>query len=89
VIEWQEGSALALPFAEGSFNAVFCQQALQFFPARAAALREMRRVLEEGGRLAVSVFRSLEHRPDLAAVAAALERHLGPQESERPVSRCA
>lgn len=78
-IEWREGDALAPPFAEGSFDAVFCQQALQFFPDRAAALREMRRVLAEGGRLAVSVFRSLEHRPDLAAVAAALERHLGPQ----------
>lgn len=77
-IEWREGDALALPFAEGSFDAVFCQQALQFFPDRAAALREMRRVLAPDGRLALSVFRSIEHRPDLAAIAESLERHVGP-----------
>jgi ubiquinone/menaquinone biosynthesis C-methylase UbiE len=77
-IEWREGDAQAVPFGDGSFDVVFCQQALQFFADRAAALREMRRVLAEGGRLALSVFRSIEHRPDLAAVAAALERHIGP-----------
>jgi ubiquinone/menaquinone biosynthesis C-methylase UbiE len=78
-VEWQEGNALALPFADGSFDVVFCQQALQFFPDRAAALREMRRVLAAGGRLVLGVFRSIEHRPDLAAVAEALERRVGPQ----------
>jgi len=78
-IEWREGSALALPFADGSFDVVFCQQALQFFPDRAAALHEMHRVLAADGRLALSVFRSIEHRPEMAALAAALERHMGPE----------
>jgi ubiquinone/menaquinone biosynthesis C-methylase UbiE len=30
-IEWCEGSALALPFEDGTFNVVLCQLGLQFF----------------------------------------------------------
>ena len=52
-IEWREGSALALPFADGSFDVVLCQQALQFFPDRSAALQEMHRTLATNGRIAV------------------------------------
>ena len=44
-IDWHLGSATELPFADGSFEVVFCQQGLQFFPDRAAAMREMSRVL--------------------------------------------
>ena len=44
-IRWQEGSAVALPCAEAAFEVVCCQQGLQFFPDRGAALREMHRVL--------------------------------------------
>jgi ubiquinone/menaquinone biosynthesis C-methylase UbiE len=78
-IEWYEGSALALPFADGSFDVVLCQQALQFFPDRPAALQEMHRTLATNGRLAVSVFRSIEFRPEVAALAEALERYVGPE----------
>ena len=77
-IEWREGSALELPFEDGAFDVVCCQQALQFFPDRAAALREMHRVLVADGRVALSVFRSIEHRPEVAAIAESLERHAGP-----------
>jgi len=55
-IEWHEASALALPFADSGFDVVLCQQGLQFFPDKALALREMRRVLRPGGRLALSVW---------------------------------
>jgi ubiquinone/menaquinone biosynthesis C-methylase UbiE len=41
VVEWREGDALALPFAEAVFDLVCCQQGLQFFPDRRTALREM------------------------------------------------
>jgi ubiquinone/menaquinone biosynthesis C-methylase UbiE len=44
-ITWQEGNLEALPFEEGTFDVVLCQQGLQFCPNRAAAVREMRRVL--------------------------------------------
>ena len=42
-----------LPFADDSFDLAYCQQALQFFPDRPAALRELRRVLVPGGRTAL------------------------------------
>jgi ubiquinone/menaquinone biosynthesis C-methylase UbiE len=55
-IEWLEGSALAIPLPDASADVVLCQQGLQFFPDKALALREMRRVLVSGGRLALSVW---------------------------------
>jgi SAM-dependent methyltransferase len=55
-IEWRQGSAQALPFDDGVFDVVVCQQGFQFFPDRMAALHQMRRVLHAGGRVALSVF---------------------------------
>jgi len=78
-VEWQEGSALAMPFADGSFDLVLCQQGLQFFPDRPTALREMHRVLVPGGRMALSVWRPIQFKPFHAALADALTRHVGPQ----------
>jgi len=62
-IDWREGSAMALPLPDASFDLALCQHGLQYFPERAAALREMRRVLAPGGRAAICVWRSLEHNP--------------------------
>jgi SAM-dependent methyltransferase len=76
-LEWREGSVLALPFADGEFDAVFCQLGLQFFPERPAALSEMRRVLTPGGRLGASVYSSIERNPAAVALSDALDRHLG------------
>jgi ubiquinone/menaquinone biosynthesis C-methylase UbiE len=55
-IEWLERSALDLRLEDASFDAVLCQQGLQFFPDKLVALKEMRRVLDRGGRLALSVW---------------------------------
>jgi SAM-dependent methyltransferase len=55
-VEWIEGSALAVPLPDASVDVVLCQQGLQFFPDKALSLREMRRVLDRGGRLALSVW---------------------------------
>ncbi|MFZ0976523.1 MAG: class I SAM-dependent methyltransferase, partial [Solirubrobacteraceae bacterium] len=57
-IEYLDASADALPFDGGSFDVVLCQQGLQFFPARAAAVGEMRRVLRPGGVAGVAVWAS-------------------------------
>ena len=47
-------SALDLPFAAASFDAVTCLEALEFLPDDTAALREMARVLRPGGVLLVT-----------------------------------
>src|SRR6185436_6273038 len=58
-IEWLERSALDLGLDGASFDAVLCQQGLQFFPDKPVALREMRRVLDRNGRLALSVWNNV------------------------------
>ncbi|MDH3601150.1 MAG: class I SAM-dependent methyltransferase [Candidatus Tectomicrobia bacterium] len=73
-VEWRRGNALELPFDDNTFDAVLCLQGLQFFPDRVAGLAEMRRVLKSTGRLAVSVWSSLEYCKGHDALARALER---------------
>jgi ubiquinone/menaquinone biosynthesis C-methylase UbiE len=51
-----QGDAAALPWEEGRFSAVACQACLPFLPDPVRALREMRRVLRPGGRVAVTAF---------------------------------
>lgn len=76
-IRWRQGDAVALRFSNGAFDLAFCQQGLQFFPDRLAALREIRRVLVPGGRLAVAVWRRIGCCPYFLALAQALEHHAG------------
>jgi SAM-dependent methyltransferase len=75
-IDWREGSALALPLPDDAFDLALCQAGLQFFPDRLQALREMHRVLCSGGRVAISVWRSLEHHPVQQVLWEAIARHL-------------
>ena len=82
-IRWQEGSAIALPFAEATFEVVCCQQGLQFFPDRGAALREMHRVLVPGGRVVLGVWRAIEENPGAAAFSAALARYVSAEAGVR------
>jgi SAM-dependent methyltransferase len=49
-IEWLEGDAAALPLPDATFDAVLCQQGLQYFADQPAAAAEVRRVLASGGR---------------------------------------
>ena len=76
-IDWRSGSAQELPFPDGTFELVLCQQGIQFFPDRVGALREMRRVLVAGGRLGVSVSAGLGQQPVYTAINRAMERHTG------------
>lgn len=62
-IDWREGSAMALPLPDASFDLAVCQHGLQYFSDRAAALCEMHRVLAPGGRVAICVWRYVEHNP--------------------------
>jgi ubiquinone/menaquinone biosynthesis C-methylase UbiE len=78
-IDWRQGDAEALPVADEAFDLVLCQQGLQFFPHRGAALAEMHRVLAPDGRLALSVMRPIAHNAGWGALADALARHAGPE----------
>lgn len=78
-IEWREADAGALPFADQAFDAVLCQLGLQFFADRATALVETYRVLRPGGRVVLMVWRPIERASGFAVLAAALDRHIGPE----------
>jgi ubiquinone/menaquinone biosynthesis C-methylase UbiE len=59
-IEWRQADALALPFADQSFDAVVCQFGAMFFPDKVQGYKEARRVLKPGGRFFFSVWDRIE-----------------------------
>jgi SAM-dependent methyltransferase len=83
-VQWLEGSVQAMPFADEVFTLVLCQQGMQYFPDRIAALREMQRVLVSGGRLVLSTWRAVERTPGFLALGQALARHISPQAGVLP-----
>ena len=52
-LEWVEGDALALPFADESFDAATVGFGVRNLSELDKGLRELRRVLHQGGRLAI------------------------------------
>ena len=48
-VEWRQADAMQLPFADESFDVVVCQFGVMFFPDKAKAFAEARRVLRPGG----------------------------------------
>jgi SAM-dependent methyltransferase len=59
-VTWRQADAQALPFADGSFDAVLCQFGAMFFPDRVAAYRETKRVLKPVGQFLFSVWDRIE-----------------------------
>jgi ubiquinone/menaquinone biosynthesis C-methylase UbiE len=78
-LEWRQGDAETLPFPLTSFDRVLCQMALMFFPDRARALREMRRVAAHDGVAAVVVPASLVDQPAYGPFVEMATRHAGPE----------
>ena len=77
-ITWLQADATALPVDDATFDVAICQQGLQFFPDKHAALTEMHRALKPGGRLAIATWTAVEQSP-FHAVIRALEHDLGPE----------
>ncbi|MEX2540356.1 MAG: class I SAM-dependent methyltransferase [Trueperaceae bacterium] len=75
-IEWCRSSAEALPFDDGSFDAVVSQFGLMFVADKQGAVDEMMRVLVPGGRFAVAVFDSLDKAPGYSAMTSVVEREV-------------
>ena len=86
-IEWQVGNANALPFPDGAFDIVAIQQALQFFPDQAGALRECFRVLAPGGVIGIGVWSALEKQGLQQPYAEAIERITGSPAMHAPYGR--
>jgi ubiquinone/menaquinone biosynthesis C-methylase UbiE len=81
-ITWREASADALPLPDAGTEVACCQQGLQFFGDRAAALAELHRVTAPGGRLGLSVCRPLGHQPGYVPLVEALRRRVGQPAAE-------
>lgn len=72
-IDWHRADVMDLPFADDAFDVALCNQGLQFFPDRIAALMGIRRVLRSGARLATNTYCAVETCPGHFAVTQALE----------------
>lgn len=77
-LDWREGDAAELPFADSTFDLVVCQSALMFFPDATRALGEMARVCEPGGTVGVQVYGGLSDQPAYGPWVSLVARHGGP-----------
>lgn len=78
-IEWTEATADRLPFPTGAFDAVLCQQGIQFFPDLDAAMVEAARVTRPGGLVAVTAWLPVERSDYMSAQLEAVRSILGPE----------
>lgn len=82
-VRYLESAAAPLAVRTGLFDVALCQQGLQFFDDRRAALLEMRRALRPGGRLVASTWASIQYCPAHAAVHRVVTEHLPSEASQR------
>jgi ubiquinone/menaquinone biosynthesis C-methylase UbiE len=59
-VEWRQADAMKLPFPDAAFDAVVCQFGAMFFPDKAKAFAEVRRVLKPGGMFVFNVWDRIE-----------------------------
>jgi SAM-dependent methyltransferase len=85
-VEWRQADAMQLPFADESFDAVVCQFGAMFFPDKAKAFAEARRVLEPGGVFIFNVWDRLGENEFAETVTRALES-VFPQDPPRFMAR--
>ncbi|MBI3805637.1 MAG: methyltransferase domain-containing protein [Nitrospirae bacterium] len=72
-VVWRQADAMALPFPDGTFDAVVCQFGVMFFPEKAKAFSEARRVLRPGGFFIFSLWDRITENEFADTVTAALE----------------
>ena len=72
-VEWRQADAMQLPFGDGMFDAVVCQFGVMFFPDKARAFAETRRVLKPGGVFMFNVWDRIEENEFAETVTSALE----------------
>jgi SAM-dependent methyltransferase len=72
-VEWRQADAMQLPFEDETFDAVICQFGVMFFPDKAKAFSEVRRVLSPGGVFLFNVWDRIEENEFADIVTTALE----------------
>jgi SAM-dependent methyltransferase len=72
-VEWHQADAMQLTFPDGTFDAVVCQFGVMFFPDKARAFSEARRVLRPGGVFIFNVWDRIEENEFADTVTSALE----------------
>jgi ubiquinone/menaquinone biosynthesis C-methylase UbiE len=72
-VEWRQADAMRLPFGDGTVDAVVCQFGAMFFPEKAEAFSEARRVLRAGGLFIFNVWDRIEENEFADTVSTALE----------------
>ena len=85
-VEWRQADAMALPFGDATFDAVVCQFGVMFFPDKAKAFAEARRVLKPGGRLLFNVWDRIEDN-EFADVVTAKLKDVFPADAPRFLAR--
>lgn len=85
-VEWRQADAMKLPFPDASFDAVVCQFGAMFFPDRAHAYAEARRVLAPGGVFLFSAWDRIEDNEFTDTVTESL-RALFPDDPPRFLAR--
>ncbi|HJV96044.1 MAG TPA: class I SAM-dependent methyltransferase [Albitalea sp.] len=85
-VKWRQADAMDLPFDDGAFDAVVCQFGAMFFPDKARAFAEARRVLAPGGALLFNVWDRIEHN-EFADVVTATLAGLFPADPPRFLAR--
>jgi SAM-dependent methyltransferase len=85
-VAWRQADAMQLPFDDAAFDAVVCQFGVMFFPDKAKAFAEARRVLRPGGFFVFNVWDRIEENEFAQTVIAALEP-LFPEDPPRFLAR--
>lgn len=76
-IDWRQGDATKLPFADATYDVVMSQFALMWIPDHTAALKEMLRVLRPGGRLVNAVWGPYERATGYVILTEIAQRRCG------------
>jgi ubiquinone/menaquinone biosynthesis C-methylase UbiE len=85
-IAWRQADALALPFADQSFDVVACQFGVMFFPDKVQGFEEARRVLKPGGRFVFNVWDHIAEN-DFACIVTDALAELFPDDPPRFMAR--
>ncbi|WP_113447542.1 methyltransferase domain-containing protein [Rhizobium cremeum] len=71
---WRQADAMALPFADQSFDTAVCQFGVMFFPDKVASYREVRRVLKPRGAYLLAVWDRIENNEFVSVVSEVLSQ---------------